>query len=180
MMTISVDNTIRLELITENHAEELFALVDSNRTYLREWLTFVDRMQTVEFARNFVNGTMQRNKEGMEYAFVIIENDTMIGRIGVYKIDSQNKIGEIGYWLAETVQGRGVIAKSTKAIIDFCFSGLQLNRIEIKCGTNNLKSKAIPEKLHFTKEGIIRQGEYLNGKYIDLDLYSLLKSEVEH
>lgn len=178
-MTITVDHDIKLELITENHAQSIFDIVDRNRTHLREWLPFVDRMQTVQFAENFVKGTMQRNQEGNEYAFVIVANDKVIGRIGVYKIDSQNKIGEIGYWLAEGVQGKGIITKSCKSIIDFCFSDLQLNRIEIKCGTENHKSKVIPEKLNFTKEGVIRRGELLYGKFIDLNLYSLLKSDIQ-
>ncbi|KIC02367.1 hypothetical protein OA88_09150 [Flavobacterium sp. JRM] len=179
MMTITIDQNLKLELIHENHAQPIFDLVDANRTHLREWLPFVDRMQTIEFAENFVKGTMQRNKDGNEYAFVIVDNGKVIGRIGVYKIDGQNKIGEIGYWLAENLQGKGIITKSCKAIINFGFSGLQLNRIEIKCGTENFKSKTIPEKLNFTKEGIIRQGELLYDKFIDLNLYSLLKSDIE-
>ncbi|MCV9934447.1 GNAT family N-acetyltransferase [Flavobacterium sp. LS1R47] len=178
-MTITIDQNLKLELINENHAQPIFDLVDANRTHLRKWLPFVDRMQTVEFAGNFVKGTMQRNNDGNEYAFVIIDNEKVIGRIGIYKIDNQNKIGEIGYWLAENVQGKGIITKSCKAIIDFSFSALQLNRIEIKCGTENFKSKIIPEKLNFTQEGIIRQGELLYEQFIDLNLYSLLKSDIE-
>lgn len=177
-MTITIDNTLRLELITENHAQPIFDMVDANRAHLRPWLPFVDRMQTVEFAQNFVKGTMQRNSEGNEYAFVIVENEKVIGRIGVYKIDNQNKIGEIGYWIVEESQGKGIVTKSCKGIIDFCFSNLQLNRIEIRCGTENRKSKIIPEKLKFTKEGVIRQGELLYDSFIDLNLYSLLKSDV--
>jgi len=178
-MTITVDQTIQLELITENHAQPIFDIVDKNRAHLREWLPFVDRMQTVEFAENFVKGAMQRNKDGQEYAFVIVESGKVVGRIGVYKIDGQNKIGEIGYWLAENLQGKGIITKSCQSIIDFCFSDLKLNRIEIKCGTGNLKSKTIPEKLNFTKEGVIRQGELVYDQFIDLNLYSLLKSDVQ-
>jgi len=178
-MTLNIDQNIRLELITENHSQPIFDVVDKNRAHLREWLPFVDRMQTVEFAENFVKGTMQRNKDGNEFAFVIIDADQVIGRIGVYKIDGQNKIGEIGYWLAENAQGKGIITKSCKAVIDFCFSDLQLNRIEIKCGTENFKSKTIPEKLNFTKEGVIRRGELLYDKFIDLNLYSLLKSDIQ-
>jgi ribosomal-protein-serine acetyltransferase len=177
-MTLHIDQDIKLELITENHAQSIFDIVNENRTHLREWLPFVDRMQTVEFAQNFVKGTMQRNQDGNEYAFVILVNEKVIGRIGVYKIDSQNKIGEIGYWLAENVQGKGIITRSCQLIIDFCFSDLQLNRIEIKCGTENFKSKTIPEKLNFTKEGVLRQAELLYDQYIDLNLYSLLKSDV--
>ncbi len=176
-MTINIDQNIRLEMITENHSQQIFDLVDTNRTHLREWLPFVDRMQTVEFAKNFVTGTMQRNKDGIEFAFVIIENDKVIGRIGVYKIDSISKIGEIGYWLAENSQGKGIIHKSIKTIIGYCFTDLKLNRIEIKCATENIKSKNIPEKFNFTKEGVIRQGELLYDKYVDLILYSLLKTD---
>ena len=176
-MTISIDENIRLELIDEKHSQPIFDIVDKNRKHLREWLPFVDRMQTIEFAENFVKGTMQRNKDGIEFAFVIIENDKVIGRIGVYKIDSISKIGEIGYWLAENSQGKGIIHKSIKIIISYCFTDLKLNRIEIKCATENIKSKNIPEKFNFTKEGVIRQGELLYDKYVDLILYSLLKTD---
>ncbi len=138
-------------------------------------MSFVDRMQTVEFAQNFVKVTIQKNKDGIEFAFVIIENNNVIGRVGVYKIDDQNKIGEIGYWLAENYQGKGIMTQSVKAIIDFCFSNLQLNRLEIKCGVENVKSNAIPEKLNFTKEGVIKQGERLHDTYIDLNFYALLR-----
>jgi len=174
-MKINIDDQIRIELIEEKHTQSIFDMVNENRNHLRPWLPFVDRMQTVEFTKNFVTGTMQRNKDGIEYAFVIFNNDKMVGRIGVYKIDYQNSIGEIGYWIIENSQGNGIVTKCCKGLIDFCFNDLKLNRMEIKCGTENLKSKTIPEKLNFTKEGVIRQGELLYDKFIDLNLYSFLK-----
>ncbi|GAB4454150.1 MAG: hypothetical protein Fur0028_09600 [Bacteroidales bacterium] len=104
-MIISIDENIRIELIEEKHTQSIFDMVNENRNFLRKWLPFVDRMQTVEFTKNFVNGTMQRNLEGNEYAFVIFNFNVMVGRVGVYKIDTQNKIGEIGYWIVENAQG---------------------------------------------------------------------------
>jgi ribosomal-protein-serine acetyltransferase len=86
-MKFRIDKNITLELINENHSKQIFDLVDANRAHLREWLPFVDRMQTIDFSEKFVHGTMQRNKDGAEYAFVIFEDDKLIGRIGVYKID---------------------------------------------------------------------------------------------
>ena len=177
-MKINIEKNLKLELILDNHSQSLFELVNDNRRHLREWLPFVDQMKSVEFSQNFVKGSMQRNKEGIEYAFVIIENNQIVGRVGVYKIDNQNKIGEIGYWLAEDIQGKGVITKSCQAMINFCFSELKLNRIEIKCGAKNVKSQSIPKRLNFTNEGIIRQGELIDDKFIDLYLYSLIKSDV--
>ncbi len=174
-MTITVNENISLQLIEEHHAEQIFNLVHHNRAHLREWLPFVDSMQSVEFAQGFVKATMHRNSQGIEFAFIIMENKQAIGRIGVYKIDAQNKIGEIGYWIIENKQGKGIITQSCKALIDFCFNELQLNRIEIRCGVGNNKSKAIPEKLQFQHEGIIRQGEWVHDKFVDLHLYSTLK-----
>ena len=89
----------------------------------------------------------------------------------------QNKIGEIGYWLADGLQGRGIITKCCTAVINHAFTQLGLNRIEIKCGTGNSKSRAVAEKLQFKPEGILRQAELLNGKHIDLYLYAMLKEE---
>src|SRR4051812_17768143 len=100
-MTIEIDDTIRIELIEERHAQSIFNMVDKNRNHLRPWLPFVDKMQTVGFAENFVKGTMERNSNGNEFAFVIFNKDEMVGRVGIYKIDHQNKIGEIGYWITE-------------------------------------------------------------------------------
>ena len=176
-MIIKIDDTIRLELISDEHAQPIFDVVDKNRAYLRAWLPFVDAMQTVAFAENFVRGTMHRNSEGHEYDFVIMDCDVLIGRIGVYKIDPQNKIGEIGYWLAESHQGKGIVTKSCRSLLHFCFVELLLNRIEIKCGTENTRSATIPEKLHFKHEGIIRDGEQLYGRFIDLNLYAILKKD---
>ena len=100
-----------------------------------------------------------------------------MGRIGLHHLNNQNKIGEIGYWLADGLQGRGIITKCCTAIINHGFTQLGLNRIEIKCGTGNSKSRAVAEKLQFKSEGILRQAELLNGKYIDLYLYAMLKED---
>lgn len=177
-MKIVIDENIHIELINETHAHAIFEMVDRNRTHLRAWLPFVDKMQSVEFAENFVKGTMQRNEARVEHAFVIFESQQAIGRIGVYKIDNQNRIGEIGYWIVESSQGKGIITKACKAMIAFCFNDLDLNRIEIKCATANLRSKTVPEELGFLKEGVIRQGEFVHGEFIDLSLYSLLKLDI--
>jgi ribosomal-protein-serine acetyltransferase len=176
-MKISVENQLTLELLEDKHSAAIFNLALESREHLQEWLPWVNYMNDVSFIQNYIKGSQQRNKDGYEYAFAILEEDRVIGRIGVHKIDMQNKIGEIGYWIGKNVQGKGSVTKSCKALIGFCFKELQLNRIEIKCGTENIRSQSIPEKLGFTKEGIIRQGEFMNGKFIDLNLYSLLKND---
>lgn len=176
-MTIQINDSLILELNHLSHAEENYALIISNRVYLKEWLTWVDKIQTLEDSKNYIISSIQKTEQQTDYGFVIKFKENIIGRIGLHFIDSINKTGAIGYWISEGFQGQGIITNSCKALIKYGFIELNLNRIEIKCATQNLKSKAIPEKLHFKLEGIQRQAEFLNNQFTDLYVYSLLKEE---
>ena len=69
------------------------------------------------------------------------------------------------------------MTKACREFVDYAFNTLELNRVEIRCAEDNLKSRAIPERLGFTKEGIIRDGELLNHGYVDSVVYGILKRE---
>ncbi|MEO6760537.1 MAG: GNAT family N-acetyltransferase, partial [Saprospiraceae bacterium] len=152
-----VTDSLQLELIEPKHAQPIFDLAAANREHLRQWLPWVDRMETVDFIENYIRGAQQRQAEGGELPYVILENSVVVGRIGIHKIDNQNKIGEIGYWIGQEFSGRGLMTQACKAVLEVGFRELGLNRIEIKCGTENRKSQVIPERLGFVQEGILRQ-----------------------
>lgn len=178
-MGIRVDDNISLEFLEEIHAASLLDLVNANRVYLREWLPWVDHMQTLENFTRYIIENNKRAADKTDFGYAIIHDRNIVGRIGLHHINHQNKIGEIGYWLAGGLQGKGIITKCCRALIDHGFGVLDLNRIEIKCGVGNDKSRAIAEKLRFKPEGILRQAEWLNGMFIDLCLYAMLKEEWE-
>ncbi|MFP3338955.1 GNAT family protein, partial [Micrococcus sp. SIMBA_131] len=83
----------------------------------------------------------------------------------------------IGYWLAENFQGNGIMTAAVKGIIDQAFHEYGLNRVEIQCGIENKKSRAIPERIGFKQEGVVRDAEYLYGHFHDTILYSRLSRE---
>ena len=176
-MKITVDETISLEFLAEIHAESLYNLVNANRSYLREWLPWVDNMESIENFQQYIINCSKQAAAGTDFGYAIIIDKNIVGRIGMHHINQQNKIGEIGYWLTDGLQGRGIINKCCKALIHHGFTALGLNRIEIKCAVGNDKSRSVIEKLQFKSEGILRQAEWLNGKFIDLYLYAMLKAE---
>ncbi len=100
-----------------------------------------------------------------------------VGKIGIHLINKPNKSTSIGYWLSQDYQGKGIMTKACQAVIDYCFSELDINRIEIRCAVGNKKSNKIPLKLFCTKEGTMRQNELVNGVFLDLNVYSILKEE---
>ena len=69
------------------------------------------------------------------------------------------------------------MTKSVQAVADYIFQYLQLHRIEIRCGVQNHKSRAISKRLGFKEEGVIRDGEFLYDHYHDLVIYGILAHE---
>lgn len=176
-MEIIVDNDVKLKVASEKYASQLFDVVNNNREHLSEFLPWVDNMQTVENFRQYLKNCERLYLEKKEVSFIILLNENPVGRIGLHHLNLQNKIGSIGYWLDKKVEGKGIITRSCIKLIDFGFQNLNLNRIEIKASVKNFKSQAIPNRLNFKKEGILRQAELVNNEFIDLFIYSLLKNE---
>lgn len=176
-MGINIDKDLRLELTTIKYATDLYKAVDINREHLSQFLPWVPHMRSAEDTRDYIKNCERLYEQGEEVSFVIIADESIVGRIGLHHINIQNKNAAIGYWLTKNAEGRGIITKSCKEIIAYGFQKLDLHRIEIKVATDNIKSQAIPKKLRFTKEGILRQAELVNNKFLDLILYSVIKDE---
>ncbi len=176
-MTILIDENLQLELLSKKHSRYLYDAIDKNRTHLSEFLPWVGYMQSQADLDNYIEkcGILFDQKE--EISFAIIWENRPVGRIGLHHLDHQNKHASIGYWLTKNAEGKGIITKSCRKLIDYGFTEIGLNRIEIKCALNNIKSQAVPKRLHFTKEGILRGAEYVNNRFTDLILYSKLRSE---
>jgi len=81
----------------------------------------------------------------------------------------------IGYWLAQNHEGRGIITDCTRAMVNYGFNTLKLNRIYIHCASENIRSRAIPERLGFIQEGVLQDAECVNGVYHDLIVYGMVK-----
>lgn len=178
MLQIKIDEDLRIEKLNLSHAKGIFNLINSNREYLRKWLTFVDSTVSLRDTENYI---AQINKTATapnsEIVISIICRDEVIGVIGLKKVDWANRIAEIGYWISQQHQGKGIITKCCRSVVDFAFSQMGANRIEIKCGVGNERSCHVPQRLEFTFEGIERDGELVNGQFIDIEVYSLLKRE---
>ena len=176
---IRFDHEIVLEMLDHHHAPALLKLVKSSRPELKQWLPWVDRMQTVSDFERYISRCKLQHGDRTEFSYMIKVNEQPAGRIGIHYIDSQNKSGAIGYWIGKNFAGRGIITKACTALIDYCFNQLALNRVELKCARGNLKSAAVAERLGFIKEGVLRQAEWINGEPHDLNLYSMLKGDWE-
>ncbi len=177
LLTLKIDDEITIKELGIETAEKLFELIDINREYLREWLSWVDNTSTIDDTILYIQTLFNQDVFSERYVFEIRYNNELAGLIDFHKGDSVNLKAEIGYWLAENFQGKGIITKACVALIDYGFKKAGLNRITIKCALDNKKSQAIPLRLNFKTEGIEREGQYLYGRYHDLLVFSMLKND---
>ena len=158
-------------------AEEIFALVDSCRDYLREWFPWVDATKGVEDTLAFVERSERQDQRRNGFQCCIRLDGKIVGVLGFVYVDWINRKTEIGYWIHKAYQGRGIITTATRALIDFAFTDWILNRVEIHVGESNFKSRAVAERLGFRQEGTLRETEWVNDRFIDQVVYAVLRRD---
>jgi len=168
---------IELRLFDLNDAEELFAVVDRSRPYLREWLPWVDLTRSPEDIRRFIERVQNQFacNQGPQAALWV--DGRIAGGLGCHPINWPNRQCSVGYWIEASHQGRGIMTSACSSLLDYLFDEVGLHRVTIQCGTGNHKSCAIPERLGFVREGVIRHGEWVNDRWLDLVVWGMLEDD---
>jgi ribosomal-protein-serine acetyltransferase len=180
MFAIRATNQHLLHILEPEHAEELFALADSNRSLLRRFLPWLDNCKTTSDTREFIQTALGQFVEGKSFNAGIWADQRLVGVIGHHRIDWSNRITTLGYWLTESYQGRGIMNAACRTVIAHAFDELQLNKVVIKCATDNVRSRAVPQRLGFVHEGTQRDAAWMYDHYIDLEVYGCLKRDWKH
>lgn len=177
MFKIPVDNEMYLRILSSRDASDLFNITTQSKTYLRQWLPWVDDILSVEDSNTFIKSALQLQQEQKALTMGVFYEDRLVGVVGFNALDFKNKIGFIGYWLHQGEQGKGIMTRAVQALISYGFSYYRLHRIDIRTAASNKASARIPERLGFQYEGRLRQAEWLYNYYVDHYVYGMLKEE---
>ena len=176
---LKITENIVLQRPGLHHSQALYELITSNQQYLRSWLPWLDVNRAEANTQAFLRFVIEQYESGRGAQYLIFYDSEMCGMCGFHPLDHANRIGGIGYWLSESHAGKGIMTQCVSALLAQGYREYNLNRIEIACATENHKSRAIAERLGFTLEGIMRENEYLYGRYVDHAVYSLLARKYE-
>ena len=177
MFEYKIDEHLSLEMLEYSDYIEIFKLTDESRNYLMEWFPWLNSTKKPEDSLTFIKTSLKRYASNNGVDFCIISDHKIIGIAGFNTINWSNKTGYIGYWLGKKYEGSGNMTKVTKALINYAFYQLNLNKVEIRAASNNKRSRNIPERLHYVNEGCIRQAEWLYDHFVDHIVYGMLKEE---
>src|SRR4030088_1237271 len=148
-----------------------------DRAHLRRRLPWVDATRTPNDSSLFIRHAIEEQSSLRAVHCAITLRKQIIGVIAFNAIDHFHRSSTVGYWLAQTHTGNGYMTGAVRALIQLGFKYLNLNRIEIRLAPENQASRAVCIRLKCRHEGTLREAEWLGDRFVDLEVYSLLKSD---
>jgi RimJ/RimL family protein N-acetyltransferase len=136
----------------------VYEAIQASLNELKPWMPWAHMNQTEQDVEANIRDSIAKfiTREDLRLHLLDKVTGEFIGSSGLHRINWAVPKFEIGYWIDTRHSGRGYITESTEAITNFAFNELQAKRVEIRCDSTNIRSRAIPEKLGFTLEGILK------------------------
>ncbi|KAK9722089.1 hypothetical protein K7432_002937 [Basidiobolus ranarum] len=171
-----VNDTCSIKILSLKDVPTLFTLTDNSRVHLAAFLPWLDFVKTIDDTKEFVLNAEKRllTNKGIELG--VYFNRELAGVLGIHTIDWDSSTATLGYWLGDTFTGHGLMISSTKYLVHKLLVELEINCVEIHCAVDNLKSRAIPERLNFKNERCL-QAKWINGQFVDHLIYTMLRED---
>lgn len=147
---------------------------------LVRWLPWARPGHRRSDSRQYIrHARMARSQRvAMEYVMMSAETGKLLGMASLHRLDWPRRCAGLGYWVRRSAWGQGIATEAGAAVVEQAFHRLDLHRVEAYVATGNRASQCVVEKLGFTREGIARELEFVNGRYLDHVQYSLLRRDL--
>jgi ribosomal-protein-serine acetyltransferase len=163
-----------LRRYTIDDLEALWAAVEEERDRLAEWMPWTDRTTTIEDQRAWLERVIA-DAENLEGTGLWVDGE-FAGGVGM-TFGPFSIAAEIGYWIRATHGGRGHVTRAVRAMTDLAFREHRVHRVVIRAGVENVRSRAVAERLGYTFEGVARGEGKGRGGFYDLAVYAVLEDE---
>ena len=167
-------------------AESILENIEKSREHLSEHLPWIQNTDLSDIKKRIRTWVLNEHF-AQGGCWLIFKNDfnggvaepttPMAGAI-MMDVKLSNRSATLSYWLYKQYTGKGIMTEAVKLIVAYAFTVLNLNRLELLVSVHNEKSAAVARRCGFTEEGICRDFELINGKFVDHRRFSLLARDV--
>ena len=132
-------------------------------------------------AEEWINSHAEKFEENNELTLAITHKQKkyLIGAIGLVRIAAEHQHAEMGYWIGKPFWGNGYCSEAARALLDFSFNSLKLNRVFAFHFAHNPASGRVLQKIGMTHEGRLRKHIIKWDDYVDLEVYGILIEELD-
>ncbi|MBX7139996.1 MAG: GNAT family N-acetyltransferase [Chitinophagales bacterium] len=166
---------LRLRFIVPEDAESLLFLRSSE-----DVMHYIDkeRMKTREDALALIQKMTDgiHSGTGINWGISLLDDPALLGTIAFWRLIPENYRAEIGYMLHPDFQGRGLMSEAMTEVIRYGFEVMNLHSIEANINPGNEVSRKLLLKFRFQKEAYFRENYFFNGKFLDSEIYSLIRT----
>jgi len=177
--SIKVDDQIILKQLRKKDAQDLFLLSSQNQEELKKWFSWASDI-SLKNTEQFISHSLKKYKKNKRRDFGIFYQSQLVGLISLIHSNLQKKEVELAYWLSKDYTGKGIITKSCKTMIGYCFNKLDFEEIYVEFFPDNKKSHAVAERLGFELDEFTTRARIINGKRSFYICYSLKKSDYQN
>lgn len=117
------------------------------------------------------------NRDENAIGFIITVEASRVGGVELNPIDWERGVAEVSCWIAPDHQERGYATETLRVIADYAFDHLRLHKLIAEIFDFNEASANVFETVGFHKEGVLRDEDFVDGEYIDVNRYGLLESD---
>lgn len=177
MLTIDAGDGVILRDMLPGDAADLLALIGPERQVLARWLPWLAGLSSRGDCSRYIRYSREGNRAHRFLNLLVRVDGEAAGIACFFALEPSQRRAELGYWLGRRWQGRGRMTRACRALLTHGFERLDLYRVQIACGVDNLPSRALAERLGFRFEGVLRGREWLAGRPHDHAVYGLLASD---
>ena len=167
---------LRLRAVSDADGDDLFAL-HSSAVVLRYWDAppWSDRAR----ADQFIARCRQIAEEGTGARLAVDRRSdgVFLGWCSLTRWNPDFRSASMGYCFDEAAWGHGYATEAGRAVLQWAFDTLDLNRVQAETDTRNVASARVLEKLGFVREGTLREDCIVDGEVSDSWVYGLIKRE---
>jgi ribosomal-protein-serine acetyltransferase len=164
---------LTLDLVGATLAEEWLALVERNLERLARWEPWASLPQNLPGIRLYLAWQAQSFVSGTAVPLQIRLDGVLVGSCSA-RIDTVEGTAEIGYWIDGDAEGRGIARQSVAALVGHLLGRGDIGRIQARTAADNLRSRALLERLGLEFEGVLRSSQRINGGRADMAMYALV------
>ena len=173
-----ITDEITLRKIIPSDLDSLFEIYSNEKLFLHSPVMLKKNKDTVANMIGHFERDYNKKKEIFLGISMNSDPENIVGVAEIFDYNREVNMITIGYRINDRFLGRGIATKTVKAMVEYLFNDIGINRIQAFVMPENTKSLNVLRRNNFVEEGTVRQGYVWKGKgVVDLVLFSMIKSD---
>lgn len=174
-----VTDRLRLRAPKRGDVNPLHDAIAETLTDLVPWLPWARLDHGPAETRRYLRAARSAwsRQSAFEFVIELRESNRIVGVTSLHRVDWVRAAAGLGYWVRRSEWNRGIATEAAAAALSHAVGGLRLHRIEALVALENKSSQRVIEKLGFAREGVAREAEFVDGRYLDHIQYSFLRTD---